>query len=119
MLEAVAKKIRHEGPSTAPISSTLFSIADATFFPFDCLQAPHGVKKKCPAVGPVRNKTATEKVIGLYLNRSKLTAKLITEYTYGVMGKHAKAVPKRERYFNAEDVLDMCGFLELLIMLLR
>ncbi len=37
--------------------------------------------------------------------------KLITKYTYGVTGKHARAVPKRERYFNAEDVLDMCGFI--------
>ncbi len=52
-----------------------------------------------------------EKFIGLYLNRTKLTAKLITEYTYGVTGKYASAVHKRERYFNAEDVLDMCGFM--------
>ncbi len=57
------------------------------------------------------DKTVAEKVIGLYLNRTKLTEKLISEYTYGVTGNHARAVPKRERYFNAEDVLAMCGFM--------
>ncbi len=44
-------------------------------------KVPHGVKKKCLAVGPVRNKAVVEKVIGLYLNSTKLMAKLITEYT--------------------------------------
>ena len=71
------------------------------------------VKKKCLEVGPVQNKTATEKVIELYLNRTKLTSKQIAEYRYGMTKKHARAVPKRERYFNVEGVLDMCGFIRL------
>ena len=51
--------------------------------------------------------------MGTYLMSMKMVVKLITEYTYRVGGSD-KAVPKRNRLFEPTDVLDMCGYVNVM-----
>ncbi len=54
------------------------------------------------------------KAVGEYLMRVKMVSMLITEYTYRVRGSD-KAVPKRDRLFEPTDMLDMCGYVKVMV----
>jgi len=53
---------------------------------------------------PTRTKTEVVTIIGSYLRRAKDTAKNIVEFAYGKSGSD-RAVPKREREWEAGDIL--------------
>jgi len=53
---------------------------------------------------PTRTKTEVVAIVGSYLRRTKVTAKNIVEFAYGKSGSD-RAVPKREREWEAGDIL--------------
>ena len=61
------------------------------------------------ATGQVRTKVEAKGIINEYLEKAKLTAKLVYQYSHGKNGTES-AVPKRDRMFEEGDILDIFYF---------